>query len=277
MMIIGYILGLLIGVLLGLFGSGGAIISFPVLVYFMNIPVQQAGVYSLLIVGVAALVGVIRQWKMNHVDLKVAAVFTIPLLAGFYMTKYFLLPTIPQEMAHFPGGVTFTKNHVIMLLFILTLSYIVVNMFTHANVTNQYKTEYQENAWHFGKICRYIVSAIGVGILSASIGAGGGFIIVPALIGIFHLPVKKATGTSLFIISVNAFLGTLMNKKEFSDQYIPIIFTFSLISIVGMFIGLYLNKILSAATLKKSYAYFLIVILASTIFSEIYKIIHASS
>ncbi|GAB4208886.1 MAG: sulfite exporter TauE/SafE family protein [Bacteroidia bacterium] len=276
MMIIGYILGLLIGALLGLFGSGGAIISFPVLVYFINIPAQQAGVYSLLIVGLAALVGVIKQWKMNHVDFKVAAIFTVPLLAGFYLTKNYLLPIIPQEIARF-SNVVFTKNHLIMLLFILTLSYIVTSMFTQASDANQDNLEYQEKNWYLGKIWRFVVSAIGVGILSASIGAGGGFIIVPALMSIFHLPVKKATGTSLFIISVNAFLGTLMNKKDFSDQHIPIILTFSLISIVGMFIGLYLNKILSAITLKKSYAYFLILILASTIFSEIYKIIHASS
>lgn len=276
-MIIGYILGLLIGALLGLFGSGGAIISFPVLVYFINIPAQQAGVYSLLIVGLAALVGVIKQWKMNHVDFKVAAIFTVPLLAGFYLTKNYLLPIIPHEIFQFSSFVL-TKNHIIMLLFVLTLSYIVANMLTQKdNPNGQDELKYQENTWSFGKVWRYIVSTIVVGILSASIGAGGGFIIVPALIGIFRLPIKKATGTSLFIISVNAFLGTLMNKKDFSDQHIPIILTFSLISIVGMFIGLYLNKILSAITLKKSYAYFLILILASTIFSEIYKIIHASS
>ncbi len=280
MVLLGYILGILIGTVLGLFGSGGAIISFPVLVYFMNIPAEQAGTYSLLIVGIAAGAGIIRQWKEKNIHFQSALFFAVPLLIGFYITKFYLLPLIPSELVHFSQW-TLTKNHLIMALFIITLSYIIYNMLSESNNTTTIPTSSTNTSssnislshW-LSHWLHFILTTLLVGILSASIGAGGGFIIVPALINLFKLPIKKATSTSLFIIFLNALIGTILNHSDFSNEHISVLVTFSIMAIIGIIIGTYLNTVISAIQLKKSYAYFLLFILTSTIFSEIYKTIH---
>lgn len=261
-------MGILVGMVLGLFGSGGAIISFPVLIYFLNIEPQYAGIYSLIIVGIAALTGILRNIKNNSIDFKVAIIFSIPLLLSFYITRYFILPIVPYVIFHTPHF-DFTKNHLIMLLFITTMSYIIVSMLSSKN-TNENIDSNIPFKFNF----RYVLHSGLVGILAATIGAGGGFVIVPALMNIFHLPVKKATATSLMIITINAFAGTLLNLKEFSNQHLITVVIFAIMAIVGIFIGTYFNKILSSQTLKKSYAYFLLIVLISTISSEIYKTIN---
>lgn len=269
MVIVGYILGILVGMVLGLFGSGGAIISFPVLIYFLDIEPQYAGIYSLIIVGIAALTGILKNIKTNSIDFKVAIIFSVPLLLSFYITRYFILPQIPFVILPLQNF-DFTKNHLIMLLFISTMSYIIFGMLTSKNTGD--KVNSNDTPFKFN--LRYVLHSGLVGILAATIGAGGGFVIVPALMNIFHLPIKKATSTSLMIITINAFAGTLLNLKDFSNQHLIIVGIFAVMAIIGIFIGTYLNKILSSQTLKKSYAYFLLIVLISTISSEIYKTIN---
>lgn len=268
MEIIGYILSIIIGLTLGLFGAGGAIISFPVLMYFMNIPPLQASVYSLLIVGISAFIAVIQHIKNKNIDIKITIIFSVPLLISFYIFKFIILPIIPQDIISFSQW-TFTKNHLIILLFIITLSIIIYRMLynTSASIPENTNNLSTPNILSY----KYIISAGLVGMLAASIGAGGGFIIVPALIEIFKLPIKKATGTSLFIISINSFVGTIMNIKAFQPEHTTMLLLFSILSIAGIFIGTYLNKILQSQLLKTSYAYFLVFILFSTIITEIYK------
>ncbi|HPQ07705.1 MAG TPA: sulfite exporter TauE/SafE family protein [Bacteroidia bacterium] len=268
MEVIGYILAVFIGIVLGLFGSGGAIISFPVLVYFMGISPELAGNYTLLIVGISALVGTIKQLKEKTLDIKVAISFSIPLLLSFFITKKIILPAIPSKILE-TNALTFTKDNLIMSLFVITLSVIIYKMLNKDSNEQSSHTTSIQSTFNL----KYLIQSFLVGFLSASIGAGGGFIIVPALMSIYKLPIKNATSTSLFVITINAFIGTLLNIHHFQSEHITMIVVFTILSIIGIFIGIYLNKIANVLTLKKSYAYFLIIILFSTISTEIYKFI----
>ncbi|GIV26322.1 MAG: UPF0721 transmembrane protein [Bacteroidia bacterium] len=267
MITIGYILGILIGVVLGLFGAGGAIIAFPVLVYFMGINPETAGMYSLIIVGIASLTGVIKQVRNSLIDFNKALKFILPVLINFYVVKYLILPSIP-DIIYSIQSVVIRKNHLIMLLFVVVLSVIIVNMLKGLNNNESTENSTTNNTNFF----QYLLKTSFVGILAATIGAGGGFIIVPALIKIYNMPIKNATATSLLIIFINALFGTIINFSSFESQHITTILLFSLLSILGIFIGTYLNNITNAIVLKKSYAYFLIIVLISTLTTEIYKL-----
>ncbi len=269
MLTIGYILGILIGVVLGLFGSGGAIIAFPVLVYFIGINPEQASAYSLIIVGIASLTGIVKQIQNGLIDLTVTLKFIPPVLISFYVTKYLILPNLPDVIFKLQN-VVIKKSHLIMLLFLTVLTVIIINMLKGLN--RSYSTENITGVHTNANFFQYIIKSFFVGILAAAIGAGGGFIIVPALMKIFNMPIKNATATSLLIIFINALFGTLVSFSTFDSQHYSIILLFSLLSILGIFIGTYLNKIINSIALKKSYAYFLIIILLSTLTTEIYKL-----
>ncbi len=271
MLIIGYILGMFVGVVLGLFGAGGAIISFPILVYFMGIVPQQASVYSLLIVGVAALSGVLKYLKDKEVDFKTALIFTPPVLLAFYITKQIIIPSIPEQIFNV-GNFIYTRDRLLMTIFVITLSCTIYKMISSAKTDNS--STVQENKFNGSDIIKYLSYSFAVGILSASIGAGGGFIIVPALILLFRLPIKIATGTSLFVITANALVGTIINRNIIQSEHFLMITLFILFAIIGIFIGSYLNKILQANQLKYYYSYFLIFVLLSTIITETYKSIN---
>lgn len=271
MVIAGYISALLIGVVLGLFGAGGAIISFPALVYFMNIPPQQASNYSLIIVGIASVAGVFQHIRNKNINLKITIIFSIPLLIAFYITKFFILPSIPEIIIQ-TSGYVFTKNHLIMFIFFITLTFIILHLITKKSSFKEFSTNpISSKITSIFQLFNYIIYSLLVGVLAASVGAGGGFIIVPALMKLYHLSIKQATATSLLIISTNAIVGTFLNSQFFSDEHLSVIILFSLLAITGIVIGTYINKIISSAYLLKYYTYFLISILISTIFSEIYS------
>lgn len=265
MEVLGYISAVMIGMVLGLFGAGGAIISFPALVYFMKIPPIQASIYSLIIVGIASAVGVYKHFAEKNIDVKVSLIFSVPLLIAFYLFKFLIIPAIPQNILSI-SSFMITKNHLIMILFFIVLSVVIYKMlFQNKETLNQ------NNNGSTALSLSYIIHAVFVGILAASIGAGGGFIIVPALINTFNMPVKKATGTSLAIITINSLIGSIMNAHDISGEYALMTLFFATLAVIGIIFGTYLNKIISNAALKKYYAYFLVLILFSSIITEIYK------
>lgn len=266
---LGYLFAVLVGLVLGLFGSGGAIIAFPVLVYFMKVPPSQASIYSLIIVGIASAFGLIKKFSDNEKDIQIPAlvVFSIPLLISFYLFKLFILKQIPNKLFHINNWII-TKNLVIMILFFTVLSFIIYKMIYKNNSDDDHKNT-EKNQFKFS--FKFIVYAAFTGILAASIGAGGGFLIVPALMETFNMSIKKATTNSLAIITINSILGTWINQSEFSNNYLSMITLFALMAVLGIFIGTYLNKIILTHTLQKFYAYFLLLILILSLFAEIYK------
>jgi uncharacterized membrane protein YfcA len=249
MEIIGYILALFIGVSLGLIGSGGTILAVPILVYLFKITnMQEATHYSMFIVGTTAFIGAFKKQQEKLVDFKTAFYFLIPSLISLFFTRKIILPIIPNELFAV-GNLHFTKDIFLLVLFAFVMLFASFSMF---------KSSQQEDVDCFAKIptanenhLKTSVAAVFVGVLTGLLGAGGGFLIVPVLILLKNHCMRRATGTSLIIITANSLFGFLGDLHTQINWQLVLIF--SAIAIVGMLIGLKLSERIEGAKLKKTF------------------------
>ena len=211
MEITGYIASIFIGISLGLIGSGGSILTVPVLVYLFGIGVEMSTAYSLFIVGSTALVGGVRNAFLGNVNYKTAVVFTIPAFIAVYTTRSYLVPAIPSVIMTL-GTYVLTKDIAIMVFFALVMLAASVSM-----IRNKRKKE-EENAVPQLNLPVIIIEGAVVGVLTGIVGAGGGFLIIPALVLFAKLPMKKAVGTSLLIIAAKSLIGFIGDVQRYGDQ-----------------------------------------------------------
>jgi hypothetical protein len=259
----GFLAALIIGVVLGLIGGGGSILTVPVLVYLMNINPVLATAYSLFIVGSTALVGAIRNAQKGMVDFKTATIFAIPAFIAVYSTRKFLIPAIPQELFMF-SDFSLTKDTAIMIFFAIIMLLASIPMIKNKNKKPEEKTTVSYN------YPLIIGEGLLVGLLTGIVGAGGGFLIIPALVLLAKLPMKKAVATSLLIIAIKSLIGFIgdVQNLEIDWQFIG---TFSALSIVGIFLGIWLNKFIDGKKLEKGFGWFVLamgiyIILKETLF-----------
>ncbi|PTT38402.1 permease, partial [Chryseobacterium sp. HMWF028] len=196
MEIIGYIAAVLIGISLGLIGGGGSILTVPVLVYLFGIDAFLATEYSLFVVGVSSLVGSVSYFKKGLVNFKMALIFGIPSVVSIILTRIYLLPLIPEEVLRIQNF-TITRNIFLLLIFaglMILASYKMISKNTSEKLLES--TEDKNNI--------LLIAGQGsiVGFLTGLVGAGGGFMIIPALVNLLKIPMKIAIGTSLVIISL---------------------------------------------------------------------------
>src|SRR6056300_406326 len=249
--IIGYVASVFIGISLGLIGGGGSILTVPVLVYLFGISAELSTAYSLFIVGTTALVGGIRNATLGNVNYKTAVVFTIPAFIAVYATRAFLVPAIPNEIMSV-GSFVLTKDIAIMVFFALVMLAASVSM-----IRNKRKEEEDENAVPKFNVPAIILEGAVVGVLTGIVGAGGGFLIIPALVLFAKLPMKKAVGTSLLIIAAKSLIGFIGDVQRFGDQLDwTLLLTVTAIAVFGIFIGIYLNKFIDGKKLKKGFGWF---------------------
>jgi uncharacterized membrane protein YfcA len=255
-----YIFALLIGLSLGLTGGGGSILTVPVLVYITNIQPVVATAYSLFIVGFSSLVGTTKYYHKKMVDVKTAFIFALPAFITVWLIRKFVIHSIPEEIIHF-GDFILTKDIFLMLFFALIMLVSAIKLISGG------QKEYESNTPAPYK--SVLFSGVIVGILSGLVGAGGGFLIVPALVFFMKLPMKKAVGTSLLIVSINSligFTGDLLNLPSVNWQFLLI---FSGISSLGVFIGIYISKFLDAEKLKKIFGYFVLTMAIIIVYKEL--------
>ena len=249
-MILGYIGALIVGITLGLLGGGGSILTVPILVYLLAISPVTATAYSLFVVGSTSLVGAIRNVINGMVDIKVAVVFAIPAFIAVYLTRRYLVPAIPEELFTI-GDLTVTKDLGIMLFFALIMlaaSYSMIKGRKEKEIDKEAKL----------KIPLIILEGAVVGMLTGIVGAGGGFLIIPALVLFANLPMKRAVATSLLIIAVKSLIGFLGDVQNLVIDW-SFLLTFTGISIIGIFIGIYLNKFIDGKSLKKAFGWFVLI------------------
>ncbi len=248
-MILGYIGALIVGLTLGLLGGGGSILTVPILVYLLGINPVVATAYSLFVVGTTSLVGAIRNISKGMVDIKVAVVFAIPAFIAVYLTRRYLVPAIPEEIFSI-GDFVMTKNLGIMLFFAL-----IMVAASYSMIKGRKEKEVDPNAKL--KIPLIILEGAVVGILTGIVGAGGGFLIIPALVLFANLPMKRAVATSLLIIAVKSLIGFLGDVQNLAIDW-NFLLTFTGLSIVGIFIGIYLNRFINEKSLKKAFGWFVL-------------------
>ncbi len=249
-MILGYIGALLVGVTLGLLGGGGSILTVPILVYLLAISPVTATAYSLFVVGSTSLVGSIRNLIKGMVDIKVAVVFAIPAFIAVYLTRRYLVPAIPDELITI-GDFVLTKDLGIMLFFaviMLAASYSMIKGRKEKEVDIDAKL----------KVPLIVLEGAVVGVLTGIVGAGGGFLIIPALVLFANLPMKRAVATSLLIIAVKSLIGFLGDVQNLVIDW-NFLLTFTGISIIGIFLGIYLNKFFDGKSLKKAFGWFVLI------------------
>jgi hypothetical protein len=255
-----YFLALFIGISLGLTGGGGSILTVPVLVYAARIEPVVATAYSLFIVGLTSLVGAGNYIKKGVVNIRMAIIFAIPAFITVWLMRKFIIHAMPDQIFSI-GNFMLTKDLFLMLFFALIM--LISGFKMVYGIENQFK-EGQEI-----KYSLVLISGIVVGILSGLVGAGGGFLIVPALVFFMRLPIHKAVGTSLLIIAINSligFTGDVLNLPNIDWSFLLI---FSAISSVGIFFGIYLNQFLNSEKLKKVFGYFVLIMAVIIIFKEL--------
>jgi uncharacterized membrane protein YfcA len=256
------------GIILGMIGAGGSILTVPILVYIVGIEPVQASSYSLFIVGVTASFGVAKYLKSNIVDIKAAVIFSIPSLIGVFLTRTFILPFIPDIIISLQGF-EITKSLVILILFAILMIFASFSMIKKDKSINQNLN----NKSKYNYLLIFVEGSI-VGILTGFVGAGGGFLIIPALVVLANIPMKQAIGTSIVIIAVKSLIGfggdiIIENNIEWD-----ILLIYTLFSIVGMLIGTKLTQKMKASNLKKGFGYFVLImgifiILKETLFKNI--------
>lgn len=259
--LLGYIGALLIGVTLGLIGGGGSILTVPILVYLLYINPVTATAYSLFIVGITSLVGAINNIKKGLVDIRTAVVFAVPALIAVYATRKFLVPAIPEELFSV-AGFTITKNIAIMVFFAIIMLLASVSMIRDKNnnevVEQKVKLNYP----------LIFIEGFVVGVLTGIVGAGGGFLIIPALVLLAKLPMKKAVATSLLIIAVKSLIGFVGDVENLEIDW-SFLLLFSLFTIVGIFLGMYLSNFIEGKKLKKGFGWFVLVMAVYILYKEL--------
>ncbi|HMS70062.1 MAG TPA: sulfite exporter TauE/SafE family protein [Saprospiraceae bacterium] len=248
----GYIGALIIGLILGLIGGGGSILTVPVMVYIMGIAPVLATAYSLFVVGATSAVGALQNSKKGLLEWKTGIVFAIPALISVYSTRKWIMPAIPDHIMTI-GSFEISKSIAIMLLFAIIMIIAAITMI-RSNCLNC-DDEEAVITYNYPMI---LLEGTFVGLLTGLIGAGGGFLIIPALVVFAHLPMKKAIATSLLIIAIKSLIG-FVGDIENLDMDWTFLMSFTFLSIIGIFAGMYLSKYVKGAVLKKAFGWFVLI------------------
>lgn len=260
--ILGYVGALVVGLVLGLSGGGGSIITVPVMVYLIGLNPVIATAYSLFVVGSTSTIGAIQNFRKQLVDIKTAIIFAVPAFTVVYLTRRFLVPAIPETVITVNDFVV-TKEIFIMAFFAIIMFLASISMIRSKKDNTNVDLDASIN------ISSLIFIGIGVGLLTGIVGAGGGFLIIPALVLLAKLPMKKAIGTSLFIIAANSLIGFTGDLHSRQIDW-PFLLTFTSISILGIILGVYLSKFISGSKLKKGFGWFTLMVAIYIIYRELF-------
>lgn len=250
MVILGLILASLIGITLGLVGSGGSILTVPVFVYLFGVEPSLATTYSLFAIGTTSALGALKSYANNELDTHKIVEFGLPSLIMVFVARQFILPYVPDIIQLGPWAIP--KNLLLMLLFgfimILAALSMIKNVKEGESILGNMKVTRGKTIWQ----------GILIGSITGVIGAGGGFLIIPALMTFYKIPIKKAVATSLAIVALNSIFGLLGDLKKISRFDWEIVGSYTLFVTIGLFIGFYLSKYISNRQLKVGLGYLIL-------------------
>lgn len=266
---LGYISAIAIGVVLGIIGGGGSILTIPVLVYFFKVDPVLAGAYSLFVVGTSSLIGVVPKLRQKLVDVRTALIFGIPSLITVVLTRVYLLPCIPPEL-YTSDTLVVTRSNMMMVLFALLMMAASRSMIKNVSVNTT-----------SGKgpgLSALVVQGAFVGVVTGFLGAGGGFLIIPALVMWSKLPIKIAVGTSLLIIAVNSGIGFFGNLSVAGGEIDwPFLLLITALAVAGILAGSYFGARMESKNLKRMFGWFILVMGIVILVTEVMKIMRATA
>lgn len=259
MEIFGYLSAILMGSVLGLVGGGGSILTVPILVYLLSIEPVEATAYSLFVVGLAGLIGSIDYMRRGLVNFKVGAIFTVPAFIGVFSVRRFGMPLIPEniDLSLF----TLSKDNLILTVFA-----IIMLLASYSMIKGR-----KDSAGDTDKKLNLPLIAIEgfvVGGITGFVGAGGGFLIIPALVVLAGLEMKVAVGTSLLIIGIKSLLGFTGDLQVMQNIDWSLLAKFTSLAILGMLLGIYLSRIVPGKKLKPAFGWFVLIIGGSMLIQQ---------
>lgn len=261
MELLGYIGGVLMGVTLGLIGAGGSILTVPILVYLFGVTPSVATAYSLLIVGISAAIGSIAYLKNDETNFKTGVFFWLPSFFSVLATRRYLVPNLPEQIP-LAAGFFIPKEALIMGTFAIIMLLASFSMIR--------PTARPGGNRHAGaRAARIILYGLGIGAVTGFVGAGGGFLIVPALALLLGFPMKQAVGTSLLIITLNALFGFVSGLRTLPQVDWAFLAGFSAFSIVGIVLGNQLSRRIPGQKLKPLFGWFVLIMGSSILLGQI--------
>lgn len=264
MEIIGYLLAALVGISLGLIGGGGSILMVPILVYIFSLNPVTATSFSLFIVGSTSLVGAYKNYRKGLVSIGTALLFGLSSITTVFITRKLLMPAVPDVLGTI-GKMEIKKSMAIMVLFALLML-----LASLAMIRSPKGTEAMDDAQGKPAVGKLLMIGVLVGLATGFLGAGGGFLIIPALVLLLNMPMKKAIGTSLLIIALNSLIGFTGDLGHIHIEW-NFLLLITAIAISGIFVGTALAKKIPGAKLKKAFGWFVLamgiyIILKETVF-----------
>lgn len=257
--VFGYIGALVVGLVLGLIGGGGSILTVPLLVYVLGYNPVVATAYSLFVVGSSSLVGTIQKIRSGLAEIKIGLAFSFPSFIAVYLSRRYLVPGLPDVFFDL-GNISITKEIAIMTFFAIVMLLASISMI---------RTKREEKELISIKQPYYItfIQGLFIGAVTGFIGAGGGFLYVPALVLWAKLPMKKAVGTSLIIITLNSLIGFTGDMQTIDIEW-AFLLIFSFFTIIGILIGVFISKYISGKKLKKGFGWFTLIMAVYIIYKE---------
>ena len=256
---LGYAAAVLMGGILGLMGGGGSILAVPILVYIFSIPPVVATGYSLFLVGLTSLFGVIGYARKKQVNFKVGIVFSIPALIGVFSARKFVVPALPATLFSI-GNFTVSKDLAIMVLFAIMMLAASFSMIRGKKPVDESDKNVKKHEISEGKkVLLMAIEGLVVGLLTGLVGAGGGFLVIPVLVILAGLDMKEAVGTSLIVIAIKSltgFLGELGGAHAIDWMFLG---GFSVFTTIGVFLGGWLSKFVPGNKLKPAFGWFVLI------------------
>lgn len=263
--VLGYLAAIGMGLVLGLIGGGGSILTVPILVYLFHISATNATAYSLFIVGITALVGSLNYWRRGQVDVKTGLLFAAPTLIGTYAARAWLVPLVPKNLAQI-GSFTLTKDIFILLAFAILMLLAAISMLRPRRVS---ATQHLSAAQKLGLT---LLEGLVVGIITGFVGAGGGFLVIPVLVLLGGLPMKMAVGTSLMVIAIKSLTGFMGDIGNGLAVDWVLIGSLTGLALIGNVLGGLFSQRVPEAALKTSFGWFVLLMGAWIISKELHLI-----
>lgn len=260
MEILGYLASLFIGVSLGLVGGGGSILTVPVLVYLFSLSPTLAISYSLFIVGSTSLVGAWNNYRKKQLSFKTVGLFGISSITTVFISRKFIIPALPEVFFRI-GNFEVTHALFVMVVFALLMLAASYSMIRSKPPATENKTQ--------NKTGLLLFYGVLIGLVTGFLGAGGGFLLIPALVVLVNLPMKKAVGTSLLIIALNSLIGFTGDLGIHPMDWILLI-SITAIAVAGIFIGGYFNQRIDSQKLKKGFGWFVLIMGTYIIVKELF-------
>jgi uncharacterized membrane protein YfcA len=260
--IAGYAAAVLIGLSLGLIGGGGSILTVPILIFFFHIEPVIATTYSLFVVGITSSAGAFSHYKKGNVNFKIALLFGLPSLIAIFIMRKWVMPAIPHHLFNL-GQFELTKPTLLMLVFAGLMLAASISMIRKKKefITGDLAISYT----------KLVFQSLLVGIITGFVGVGGGFLIIPSLVLFAGLPMKKAVGTSLMVMTISSLLGVLGDVSRHEPLNYTFLMIFSAFAVAGIIAGSYFTKYVNDAKLKPAFGWFVLVMGIFVLVTTLYK------